>query len=228
MDYQGNYFPEDHDENESKTYRKIKGVFKWTMYGISFLLYAVIIIMLFVNRNSGILETNYMSSVVDFKESDYDDVKLFRINAKDFMNDLGSLQLYNIDYSQDYSLLEIGVKYNVKKILNSDENENLVYVLKDSDGNTYDLVNTVIDSRGRYGFARLCFKNVNIDLDSNDLRYNMAQSGALVPAVPSADALCKRSNVSYQFLILSPSGETIHKFTIYDNSVTFNSTEYEN
>lgn len=228
MDYQGNYFPEEHDENESKTYRRIKGVFKWTMYGISFLLYAVIIIILFVNRDSDILETNYMSYVVDLKETDYDDVKLYRINAKDFMNDLGSLQLYNIDYSQDYSLLEIGVKFNINKILNSDENATLIYMLKDSDGNTYDLVNTVTDSRGRYGFARLCFKNINIDLDSNDLRYNTAQSGALAPAVPSTDTFYERSDVSYKFVILSPKGEIIHEFTIYDNSVTFNSTEYEN
>ena len=60
MDYQGNYFPEDEDERRSVTYKRVKGFFKWTMYGISFVVYALLFYFIFVNRDPALLEKNYM------------------------------------------------------------------------------------------------------------------------------------------------------------------------
>lgn len=228
MDYQGNYFPEDQDENESKIYRNVKRVFKWSMYGLSFVVYAILIFLLFVNRDSDILETNYMAELSGMSEVDTNDIELYRINTRVFMNELGSLQLYSVDYAPEYGLLEIGVKFNAKKLTNDDHGDCLDYVLTDSNGTTYKLVNKVTDSGGRYGFSRLCFEGLNFDLKSNDLRYNSALIKAATPATTDDSKLWKRSEVKYSFKIYRKAdGELLYDFLLYDNTTVFNSTDYE-
>ena len=228
MDYQGNYFPEEHDENESKIYRTVKRVFKWGMYGISFVIYGILMFLLFVNRDSDILETNYMTEISGMSEVNGNDIELYRINTRVFMNELGSLQLYSVDYAPEYGLIEIGVKFNAKKLTNEDYGDCLDYVLTDSLGNTYKLVNKVTDSGGRYGFSRLCFEGISFDFKSNDLKYNEALLHAATPTLTDASKLWKRSNVTYSFAVYRKSdGELLYDFLLYDNSTVFNSTDYE-
>lgn len=216
MDYQGNYFPEEKDENESKVYRIIKGIFKWTMYSLSFIVYAILFTVLFINRDSKILEKNYMASLPVMENVDTDSLELFRINTKVFMNEDGSMQLHNVDYSDEYGVMEIGVKFNAKKLTDNDRGDCLNYVLSDAKGNTYNLEKIVTDSGGRYGFARICFTGLDIDLDSNDLRYDAEHPTEL------------RSNEVYTLTVTRKSdGKNIYVFTIYDNSVTFTRTDYE-
>ncbi len=223
MDYQGNYFPEERDENESKIYRTVKGIFKWTMYGISFILYAIIIYLMFANRDSKILERNYMLNDV----SNADETQIYQINTRVFMNEDGSLQLYNVNYYEEYNYAEIGVKFNAKKLTDGDYDDCIDYVLSDSNGNTYDLVNKVTDKGGRYGFARICFEDFKIDLNSNDLRYNHALEGSVRPAVTEDKQNYERTETTYELSVYRKSdGELLYKFRLYDNSVTFNSTEY--
>lgn len=223
MDYQGNYFHEDRDENESKIYRTVKGIFKWTMYGISFLLYAILLYLMFANRDSKILERNYMLENI----SHADEAEIYQINTKVFMNDDGSLQLYNVNYYKEYDFIEIGVKFNAKKLTNSDYGDCIDYVLTDSDGNTYNLVNKVTDKGGRYGFERICFDDFKLDLNSNDLRYNRALDGSAQPAVIENKTNPERKETTYELSVLRKSdGELLYKFRLYDNSTTFNKTDY--
>lgn len=223
MDYQGNYFPEEHDENESKIYRTVKNIFKWTMYGISFVIYAIIIYMMIANRDSKILKHNYMLD----ESVNKDEVLLYRINTRVFMNDDGSMQTYNVDYSPEHELIEIGLKYNAKKLTDNARGECLEYVLSDNDGNTYELINTVTDSGGRYGFSRLTFRSIDIDLDSNDLRYSKYLKASIHPAIQvSEDAFTRSDNEIYLSVYRKSDNELLHKFTIYDNTVTFNKTDY--
>ena len=211
MDYQGNYFPEEHDENESKTYRIVKGIFKWSMYGISFILYAIIIYMMFVNRDSKILDRNYM---VDSQNTD--DVSLYQINTKIFMNDDGSLQLHDVDYYEELGYIEIGIKFNAKKLTDGIYSDSLEYVLTDSDGKTYNLVKLTNDKGGRYGFERICFEGVSIDMESNDLRYDLEQEHDF-----------ERTNVKYELSVYNKNTQKlIFTFNLYDNSTTFNKTDY--
>lgn len=227
MDYQGNYFPDEHDENESITYRRIKGFFKWTMYGISFLIYAIIIVTLIANRNSSILETNYWAKLTGVDGFDTDEAVMYRINTKDFMEEYGALQLHNVDYSDEYGILEVGVKFNAKKLTNGDYTHDTKYVLTDSNGNTYSLANVETDGRGRYGFARLSFTGVDIDLDSNDLIYNKALVGSIQPALPDESIKNDRSSVTFILSVYRVSdGELLYDFDLYDNTVTFTEADY--
>ena len=164
MDYQGKYFPDERDENESKIYRTVKGIFKWTMYGISFLIYAIIFYILISNRDSKILEKNYFAELLP-SETQKESLELYRINTRIFMNDDGSLQILDADYSDEHNIIEIGVKYNAKKLTNGSTDNALAYKLYDKDGNVYTLSKTVFDDHGRYGFAKLCFTGIDIDLD---------------------------------------------------------------
>ena len=228
MDYQGNYFPDEQDENESKIYRNVKRIFKWSMYGISFIIYVILMVILFANCDSDILETNYMTELPEMAEIDVDDIELYRLNTRVFMNELGSLQLYSVDYAPEYSLIEIGVKFNAKKLTNEDYGDCLEYVLTDSNGNVYNLVNKVTDSGGRYGFSRLCFEGVNIDFKSNDLKYNEALTNAATPALIDQSELWKRSELKFNFAVYRKvDGELLYDFVLYDNSTVFNSTDYE-
>ncbi len=214
MDYQGNYFPEDHDERESKIYRVVKGIFKWTMYGISFLIYGIIFVTLFLNRDSKILEKNYLTEISGFENIDTENIQLYKINARIFMNEDGSLELSNINYSQDYGTIEIGVKFNGKKLTNGDKGDCLNYRLYDSNGTEYELAYLKSDSRGRYGFSRVCFQGLNIDLDSNDIRYDV-------------DSEKPRTNVLYKLDVTRKSdGELLYSFDLYDNKATFSKTDY--
>lgn len=227
MDYQGNYFPNEQDENESKVYRTVKGIFKWTMYGISFVIYGIILFLMFINRDSKILEKNCFADLNEFKNTDPDDIELFDINTRIFMNNDGSLQVHNVDYSNEYGILEIGVKFNAKKITNGIYDDSLKFILKDSNGNNYELVNKVSDSGGRYGFERLTFKGVTLPLDSNDLRFNNALYGASKPALTVNNAEVLRDKTSFTLYVFKTANdELIHEFVIYDISVTFNHTEY--
>ena len=228
MDYQGNYFPEEHDENESKVYRTVKRFFKWTMYGISFIIYGIIIVLLFINRDSDILETNYFNALPNVSVENTDDIELYRINTQVFMNDLGSLQLYNVDYAPEYSIIEIGLKFNAKKLTNEQYGDCLKYILTDSNGIQYELVNIETDSGGRYGFSRVTFTGISIDLSSNDLRYHKALGHAITSPFVDSEKLWSRNDTTYNLAIYRKSdNELLFDFLLYDNTTTFNITEYE-
>ena len=222
MDYQGNYFDEERDENESKIYRTVKGIFKWTMYGISFIIYAFIIYMMIANRDSKILKKNYM--LEDYSLSN--EPIIYRINTKLFMNDDGSMQVYNIDYSPEHQLIEIGVKFNAKKLTYSQYDDCLIYVLTDQNGKHYELTNIVTDKGGRYGFARMTFKDITIDLNSNDLRYSPFLNASIKPAFDASNGFERTNNELYLTVYKKSDNELLHEFKIYDNSVTFNTSDY--
>lgn len=217
MDYQGNYFPDEPDEHQSKTLKNIKSIFKWTMYGISFVIYAVIFYILFINRDSKVLEKNYIHTVEQYEGIEIDSMDLYRINTRIFMNDDGSIQVHNVDYSHRYSTMEIGIKYNAKKNTDNLREDALEYILTDAHGRQYDIVNIEEASRGRYGFSRIAFEGLNIDLDSNDLRYDIEKPAKV------------RSNEEYTLTVIRKSDKSVlFEFIIYDNSTTFNKTEYNN
>ena len=227
MDYQGNYFPEEHDENESKIYKTVKGIFKWTMYGISFVIYGIIIFLIFINRDSKILEKNYLHTIESVNVQDTDEIEIYRINTPIFMNEDGSLQIHNVDYVEEYGIIEIGIKHNAKKLTDSEYDDTLEYLLQDSNGNTYSIVNVETDRGGRYAFARVCFQNINLSLDSNDLRFNNKLYGAAKPAVLNVNTEIVRDKTKYTLSIYrKKDNELIYTFDLYNNSVTFQHVEY--
>jgi len=221
MDYQGNYFPDEHDENESKIYKTVKRIFKWTMYGISALVYIAIFYVLIANRDSNVLEKNFFNSIEGYEDIKYDEMQVYRINTRIWMNDDGSLQLHNIDYSEKCKLLEIGVKFNANKLTDGEYGDSLDFVLKDINGNTYQIVNIVTDSNGRYGFYRVCFGGIDFDLNSNDLRYD-PQSAAGPKLIEKFSLTVLRKSDGKVIPVTLEDDLPVNEFIIYDNQTTFN------
>ncbi|MBR5746522.1 MAG: hypothetical protein IKX92_04600 [Clostridia bacterium] len=241
MDYQGNYFPEDEDERSSVTYKRVKGVIKWTMYGISFVVYALLFYFIFVNRDRALLEENYMHTVPGYTDMNVAEISLLRINPREFMNDDGSLQVYNVDYAPDRGLIEMGIRFNANKLTDGERGDVLEYRLEDSDGNEYKLVNKKTDSGGRYGFARICFEGLSIDLSSNDLEVEKLLS-------PDAKEAADGDSRSYReylddmvkdyprntyckytlsvYYVRESEKVLLHTFMIYDNQAVFYKTDY--
>jgi len=257
MDYQGNYFPDDVDERESKIYRVIRKTFKYILYGLSAVVWVLIFVFIFVNRDSDIIEKNYMTEVAGFERLEPDEISLFRVNPREFMNEDGSIQVYNVDYAPDAGLLEMGIRFNARKLVADDggkayddakdkNGDVLEYVLKDSDGNVYQLVNKRTDTGGRYGFARICFSGVAIDLDSNDLNVDRKLEDIAMDATKDApeeyaEYLRKlrseyergsdiRFILSVYYTRKDENGEELktelQSFLIYNNDAVYTKTEY--
>ena len=228
MDYQGNYFKEEHDERESKTYRVVKGIFKWTMYAISFLIYGIIFYMIFANRDSKILKNMYFTDEAIQQAAEMGDAyNVYQVNPKEFMNGNGTFQIYNVYYAEDSNLLEIGIKFNKKKLCENDASK-MTVTLKDSEGNVYTPVNILKDEHGKYGFLRICYGNINLNLSQNDLKFK-----------PDGEHKTgDRKDIKYTLQAFSPCkyyNETKEKeepeykenFKIYDNSTVFTRTDFD-
>jgi hypothetical protein len=160
-------------------------------------------------------------------EADIDEIEIYRINTKIFMNDDGSLQVHNIDYSDKYGVLEIGIKYNAKKLTEEKYFDALEFVLEDTNGKKYTLVNSTTEKGGRYSFSRICFEDVHFSLDSNDLRFNNKLYGAAYPAVLVQKSEILRDKNKFKLSVYRKSdNELIFEFDIYDNSTTFQKVDY--
>ena len=230
MDYQGNYFKDDDiDENESKIHKTVRLIFKYILYGFSLIVWVLIIYFLIVNRDRDIVTENYMHELETLQNVDTDKITLTRINPREFMNYDGSVQVYNVDYSDEFGLLELGVKYNVNKVgvqLSDGTFKTLEpeFVLTDSDGTRYNIAYTKNESGGRYAFYRICFEGICIDLESNDLKFEAAKE---------ADPEFRRTSKAYYLYIYDkndPRGENreeIEKFLIYNNNAVVYPTDYD-
>ena len=175
MDYKG-YDEEEELENPWNTEgtRRIKRIFKAIFYSISFVVYAVLFFIFFTSCEPGMFDKMFFTEKTrEFARQNPEAIQIYKIRPKDFMNYDGSIELAHIYYAKNTEELEVGVKYNLKKLTDGKVEGALVYILEDSDGNFYTTVSEVYDSNRRYGYARVTFSSVNIDLTQNSYyKYN--------------------------------------------------------
>ena len=218
MDYQGDYFPEDRDERESNVYRIVKNVFKWSMYACSLVVWVLVIYFIIVNGDKDIVKENHITDISGYENLDTDKLLLYRVNPRVFMDEEASLQVYNVDYAPDFGLLEMGVRFNSTKLTDGDNGDVLRYVLSDSDGNVYEMINKITQKSGRNGYARICFSGVNIDLNSNDLKYAGENGEPRTDTVYTLSVLFKPQDAEEE--------TELYLFTIYNNNTVFYETDY--
>ncbi|MDD4422424.1 MAG: hypothetical protein PHD46_05255 [Eubacteriales bacterium] len=170
MDFNKNYDETDEElyPRESKTHRTVRYIFRYTLYGISFLIWGIIMYLLFSTKEPGMFDDMIFTSETHAAaKKDPDAFTVYNIQPRTDMNYFGSIQLHNIYYADTVDQIEIGVMFNLDKITGGKTENALVYILKDSKNNYYDMVNLVSDSNSRYGYLRVCFENVSIDLEKN-------------------------------------------------------------
>ncbi|MBQ3082285.1 MAG: hypothetical protein IJC49_07510 [Clostridia bacterium] len=167
MDYEGNYFP-DEEEKELPRSKKIrKRIIRYILYGLVLFVYLVAFWVIFTNCEPSTYEEYVFSPEArEIYEKNPEEFMVYEIFPPVFMNFDGSVQLSGVAYAENAKELEIGIKYN-KNLITNENGDKPLFSLVDTDGNVYEVCNTVEDDKGRYHYYRLSFKGANLDLDGN-------------------------------------------------------------
>lgn len=173
MDYKGynDIDEEELDPNnpwDTDNVRRVKRIFKFILYGISFIVYAALFFVIFTSCDPGMFDKMFFTEQTrSLARQNPDAFKVYKVQPRDFMNYDGSIELANIYYAKNTSELEVGVKFNFRKLTGGKVENALVYIIKDSNGNYYTTVNEVYDSNRKYGYARVTFSSVKLDIAQN-------------------------------------------------------------
>ena len=196
MDYEGKYFPDEDDGRQSKTGKTVKKIFKYLIYGISFLVYAILIYRIIATSDLDLVEQMIFTSETRAEaERLGDDFDLYYVFPETFMNNDATIQIKNCYYAAAQGEYELGTRYS-SEITGDNMETELLYTLTDSRDNEYPLVNRVRDTKDKYVFERLCFSNVAFDLSENvtnrgedfSQEYSRLYEEGLALAVSDADA----------------------------------------
>lgn len=245
MDYEGKFFPDEPNENESKKVRITKKIFKYLFYGAVAAVYIACFAALLSGCESKLWKKVSLSDEAnEVYLADKKGFELYKINPADFMNYDGSIEIAGVVYSPTVNEFELGIKFNKKlATVSSDsadadvssENEYtdfpFEYTISDNAGNTYTLSARESDSKGRYRYERLRFDGIKIDLDNNsyvNYKYNSSiESDTSEPLVFGDntsnfyESTDPEENFKLTLKIYNPVTDTTSEFVVYtDNTVT--------
>jgi|GEM_PF-1325761 len=177
-------YDEVRDERESRTFRLIKNILKWSVYGLSALVWVLILITVFSTRDSKIYDRMMFTEATEQVAEQTDDYRVHQIYIADYMTDkentkMVALSASNCYYAAETGELSVGIKYN-KSLTGSDETDSIRYVLTDQDGNEYPAVVMDEDVIGRFGYARICFTGLSLPLEVQNDRSTQTGDGKFV------------------------------------------------
>ncbi|HBL84036.1 MAG: hypothetical protein A2Y17_05640 [Clostridiales bacterium GWF2_38_85] len=231
MDYKGDYFPEEEDNIESykmTTAKAVKLFFKFLLYFIAIAIYGVIMFRFITSCDSSILEKVYFSDEAKAVYTENpDNFEVYYIRTVNYLNSDGTIQLKKIAYSPSINEFEIGIKF---KDTITDGNTDAVfkYTLADSNDNQYELVSRRSDNRFNYGYERVSFKGINLDLSLNIINNlnNSDEMSKFYDTTSKDDVDNDPNNVRYTFSVYY-NDELIDSFEIYDNYTYIEELEYK-
>lgn len=223
-------YDEEHNENESKAYRIVRGCFKGVLYGASALVWILIFYTLFSTRESGILKHMYFSEATRNAAKQNQDLVIWQLHTQEFMSRDGSITLSNIWYCAETGELEIGIKYNQKLTESEEEGDLIRYCLTDQNGNEYPIVHVQTDEIGRYGYARVCFSGIWMDLKLPAYNGNGEAEPVDVPDVTLTLSLYRPSDGKPLSTYISQDrSELVNdaRFTIFNQKTAYRTVEYD-
>lgn len=168
MDYKGNYFPDDDEQQEStvmppsKAGKAVKKAFKIALYAIAAFVYIILFWRIFTACDPDMYTHVYFSD----KTASAEGVTVYRVQPPQFMGYYGRVQLDGNVYVGETNELELGVKVNLDGTEYGDK-DRLVYILRDSHGTEYGITAFHDELKGKYYYARVCFGDVKLALDDN-------------------------------------------------------------
>ncbi|MBQ4648363.1 MAG: hypothetical protein IJB76_04295 [Clostridia bacterium] len=165
MDYEGKYFPDEDEEELSESRKKRKKVIKYSFYGLVALVYIVAFSVLFSNcEPNSYKELKFSAEAQTLYRQSPEDFTVYEMYPSIFMNYDGSVQIAGVFYSPTAKELEIGFKYNKKLVTDKGEPK---FSLIDTNGNSYEMSVNSTDKSGRYLYARISYKGVELNLNEN-------------------------------------------------------------
>lgn len=237
MDYRGDYFPDDELLDLRWTSGKVvKAIFKSFIYFCAIAIYLVIFFRMYVSKEMKLVTQSILSNEArQVYAADPKGFELYRVDSKYTSSDSGTVMLRRMIYAPDVNEFEIGVRFNSRRLTGGDLNEPLTYVLKDNKGNVYEMVNRVSDSRFEYGYERVCFGGISIDVSDN-VSYREAESVDLSNVFGDADESGSTGiggiidkiddSVTYTLEVYY-NGEVVHSFRVYHRDIPLNETSYK-
>ena len=236
MDIEGKHFPDEEDEHESKTGKKIGKIVFRILALCSAIVYVICFARIFSSCDSAILDDiTFSDKAIEKYNQSPKDFKVYQINTRDFMEYYGTITLSDIFYAESVGELEIGIKYNTKitdakKQNISIDSENaledfpLVYRLKDKNGNEYEVCNRINDAKGSYKFERVSFSGLNIDFTNNYLNTNeyFASGEGIYFETDESEG-----GEKYVLEIYNPITKETKSFVIYDNNTSYREYEFK-
>lgn len=168
MDYKGDYFPEEETlDAEWTPQRIVKAVFKGILYFFVMLVYLFFCFRFYVSCEPSMVEETVLSEQArETYRADPKDFPMYGIDTTN-INTNGTLLLRRIVYADKVNELEFGVRYVQDKLIEGGVKEPLRFVLRDSKGNEYTLVNRESFTRFTYVYERVCFSGVDINVLEN-------------------------------------------------------------
>lgn len=232
MDYKGDYFPDEELLDMRWTSGKVvKAVFKSFIYFCAIALYLVIFFRMFVSCEAGLVKDTYLSPEArEIYLSNKQDFPLYRVDSKYTSSESGEVMLRRMVFAPKVNEFEVGVRFNSRKLTGGDLDRPLSYVLRDNKGNTYEMVNRESTSRFEYGYERVCFKGITIDVADN-VSYREPESIDYSNAFGDEDVSLGGivdivdDSVSFYFDVYYGE-ELIHSFRVYHRDIPLNETSY--
>ena len=171
MSFDDNDFDEVQDERESKVFRIIKKTLKWTVAGLSALVWILILAVVFTTRESDLFDEMLFTEATKQAAESKDDYRVHQIYISDYMTDKENTKMVALSashcfYASETGEMTVGIKYN-KSLADA---EGIRYVLTDSDGKEYEAVILDEDEIGRFGYARVCFVGLSLPLEEKNER----------------------------------------------------------
>lgn len=179
MDFEGKHFPDEEDVNKpepSKASKIIKRTFKWLFFGIVVFVWILTLASIILRSDNKLVDTPVLSAQARAEYTlNKDEFSLWRVFTQKYMDYSGTVQLKKNVYCATANELEIGVRVSAK-LTDGNVNEKLFYVLKDSKGNQYPVVNRTGNTKDiqlggivqfQYIFERISFGDIYLSLDDN-------------------------------------------------------------
>lgn len=230
MDFKDDAYDEEVDLQSYKITpsKTAKLAFKSVFYFFVLVIYGLLMLRFFVSCDLGMVDKAHFSDKArEIYTNAPDSFETYNIHTPITFNEQKSLNLKTIVYSPTVNELEIGVKF--KKTITGGSTEPLLeYELVDSDGNSYEIASRISDNRYDYGYERISFKGVKLDLDKNivniyesivndsDAEYNRNVSYDESTYELSVEQNDDPDNVKYK-LYVKYKGERVRLFLLYDD-----------
>ncbi|HPE96281.1 MAG TPA: hypothetical protein PLT66_09485, partial [Bacillota bacterium] len=225
-------FPEEELlDQEWTTGRIIKAIFKGFLYFCVVLVYLFFFFRFYTSCDASLVTRTYLSEQARVVyNADPNAFTMYRFDSTNINSD-GTVMLRRIVYADTVDELEIGIRYVADKVTGGDLDMPFTYILRDSDGNTYEIVNRVATSRYTYGYERICFGSVDIDMSEN--KYLKEESEEISSAdgtdlTVSEDELDEEIRRGTVYTLEVYYGEKrIESFNFYNNTTPVSQTTYK-
>lgn len=170
MDYRDDSLFEEEiglEEHRMTPAKRAKLFFKVFFYFLVILTYGLLMMRFFVSCDVPLLnKITFSENTKQIYNKSPNDFRVFNVYTPVTFNLNRTLLIKSVAYTPNGEELEFGVRFK-KTIAGGSTAPTLEYKLVDSDGNEYEVVSRISEERYDYGYERISFGGVKLNLERN-------------------------------------------------------------